>query len=152
MTRITRTKAQSDTVLLSPTRIPSRLNLIYHRYSPSWKLWLESQQDHPWFVADVVSLLHLTTFPLRMHELRISRVARLGAGRRGRYSPHQVRVSIDCFGCARDHFTEMFGTGTDSRTESTPLTLPTHTPMAYQRLSSGRLSSSSTLLERRLSY
>jgi hypothetical protein len=52
----------------------------------------------------------------------------------------------------RDHLNEIVAARTDSTTGSTPLILLTHTPTAYPRSSSGRLSSSSTSLERRLSF
>lgn len=38
--------------------------LICHRPSPPWELRLESQQDHPRFVIDVVPPLYLTVSPL----------------------------------------------------------------------------------------
>ena len=51
-------------IVFFSAHITSRFYLIYHRCSPSWEFRLESQQDHPRFVIDVVSFLYLTVSPL----------------------------------------------------------------------------------------
>ena len=38
--------------------------LIYRERSPPWKLGLESQQDHPWFVVNIIPFLYPTNLLL----------------------------------------------------------------------------------------
>ena len=122
--------------------------LIYRERSPPWKLGLESQQDHPWFVVNIIPFLYPTNLLLGCMSYGSPEWQDWVLGEKQALEHIKFACVRDAL-IPRDGFSEIVVTRTDSTTESTPSTPLTHTPTAYPRSSSERHSSNSISLERK---